>query len=1460
MASKTLLEIFSRYLPDGENRRLMEKAYLVGNMRVDKNLRMMELDFSFSELIPKQKLYKLEADIAKAYSLSSVRLFPRYDRTLFTENYFSEILSEAYRTNLISRSFLQDCRTEFQGNHITLDIPFGDGGVGFIEYNHIGKKLADMIRREFDLDFEITFKKREGYHYDRAAAMQEQLKKFKTARPIASDRTEPAMKNAPAPIAEAVQKRASVYETAAPMFTDDKGHFHIGNSVYDMEGALPLLGEPFEITPSPIFYMTKPGPVVAVGEILDKEIADRKSRGRYKVEFCITDYEASVMIRTAVTDEELLPFQNLSDGMQVAIRGNLRFDTDFDGELILEPYSIMQIKRVERVDDAPEKRVELHLHTNMSQMDAIIPPDMAVKMAYRWGHPAVAITDHGNVQGFQEAMKAAGKLGMKVIYGMEAYYVNDEAKAIYGDTGTTFEDEFVVFDIETTGLSPITCKITEIGAVKVKNDEILDVFNTFVDPEEPIPEEITTLTGITDEMVAGAPKTKEAVQMFLDFIGDRMLVAHNASFDISFIRKAAGDHELTFVNPYLDTLSMSRYVNPDLKKHKLDAIADYFGLGDFNHHRASDDAEMCARIFYRMVAKLQNDGVSTPAEMSAAMSDRTDPLKLNPYHLILLAKNPTGLKNLYKLISASYLTYYKKRPRIPKTLLEAHREGLIIGSACEAGELYRAILENRPHDELVSIANFHDYLEIQPLSNNQFLIANKTVANQEALKKLNETIVKLGEETGKPVVATCDAHFLDKTDEIYRKILLSGMKFDDADSDIGLYFRTTNEMLAEFEYLGKEKAYEIVVTNTRKIADMVEDGMRPFPDGTFTPNMEGAEEDLRRICYERAHSLYGAPLPDIVEKRLDKELTSIIKNGFAVLYMIAQKLVWYSEQQGYLVGSRGSVGSSFVASMAGISEVNPLPPHYYCPSCQYNRFIVDGSYGSGFDLPDAKCPCCGTPMKGDGHDIPFETFLGFYGDKSPDIDLNFSGEVQGKVHKYTEELFGAENVFRAGTIGGVADKTAFGYAMKYAEERGLNLSKAEVNRLTKKCIGVKRTTGQHPGGIVVVPKEYEIYDFCPVQHPADDPNSSIVTTHFTFEYLHDTLLKLDELGHDIPTKYKYLERFSGMNVMELPMNDQEVYELFRSTKSLGATPEEIGGCKIGTLGLPEFGTAFVMPVVIEARPKNFNDLVQISGLTHGTGLWLGNAQDLIKNGTCDISMVVGTRDSIMLKLIRYGLDNSMAFKIMEMVRKNKAGKPIPDNMLEAMREKNVDEWYIDSLTKIRYMFPKAHAAAYVMSAIRLGWFKVHMPIVFYCAYFSAAPDGFDGSYAAKGKGAVAKLIEEIKKKDKKERTQKDDATAAAMQIALEALGRGYRFLPVDLYKSDARMFLPENGGIRLPFGSLPGLGEAAALKLQEAREEGEYLSIEDLKQRTGISKAVIEILSDGGVLSTLSETNQICLF
>ena len=837
------------------------------------------------------------------------------------------------------------------------------------------------------------------------------------------------------------------------------------------------------------------------------------------------------------------------------------------------------------------------------------------------------------------------------------------------------------------------------------------------------------------------------------------------------------------------------------------------------------------------------------------MAEKTDPTRLPSYHQIILIRNKVGQKNLYRLISDSYLKYFKKNPRIPKTELEKYREGLIIGSACEAGELFRAILDNKPEAEIETIVRFYDYLEIQPICNNRFLIAEGRVKDDEGLRNLNRRVVALGEKYGKPVVATCDAHFMNPEDEIYRKILQAGMKFRDYDRDCGLYYRTTREMLDEFAYLGEEKAYEVVVTNTNYIASCIDDNVRPFPKGTFTPHMDGAEEDLTRICYENARKRYGDPLPDIVAQRLERELSSIIKNGFAVLYMIAQKLVYYSEQQGYLVGSRGSVGSSVVASLAGISEVNPLSPHYWCPNCQYSNFDVSSDIGSGFDLPDATCPRCGTKLNYDGHDIPFETFLGFYGDKSPDIDLNFSGEVQGKVHKYTEQLFGAENVFRAGTIGALADKTAYGFVMKYLEGKGISLNRAEVNRLTSRCVGVRRTTGQHPGGIVVVPKEYQIYDFCPVQHPADDPNSDIVTTHFTFEYLHDTLLKLDELGHDMPTKYKYLEKYSDTSVMDVPMNDRSIYDLFLSTRSLGVSPDDLAGVPLGTLGLPELGTKFVIKMLQESRPQSFADLLQISGLSHGTDVWTNNAQDLIKNGTCTISNVIGTRDSIMLALIRYGVEKSHAFKIMEMVRK---GKGLTPEYEAEMRAANVPDWYIASCKKIKYMFPKAHAAAYDMSAIRLGWYKVHRPLAFYCAMFTVQPNGFDGELVMRGKRAVQEYILDIDKRGN-EAQPKEQQSLPVLQLINEAMARGIRFLPVDLTHSSDREYLPESGGIRMPFSALAGVGDNAAANIVSAREEEPFFSVEDLQTRAKLTKAVVDILRQCRVLDGLDETDQMTI-
>ncbi len=1469
---RTLAEAFGKCRFSAECAEFAYAGNVVGNLRASKEARAVEADVKFPYFVSYRKIMTLEREIAKAYELNYAKIYPRYDADIFNEKCIPDILYEAQKNDAVSRSFLPKSTFTYSNNALTIHLNVGDGAVDFMKRVQMEKLISAIIWREFALKIHVDFTQSNTADIEFDDIIAKELGVYSrvftdadvpaTAKSAEKAPSEPKSVSATPSYGESniTRKGAmSLLSEVRDSYIDEGGFLHTGFLTLDISEPKVIYGKAFKIEPIPIAKLGRQMSYVTVtGEVFGFEVREMRKKGNYSVSFGLTDKNASITVKKLVSEEHGEgAFLSIANGMIISVEGKIAFD-EFENENVLTPYSVVEVKKLPRTDNAEVKRVELHLHTNMSTMDATIPPDVAVKTAHRFGHRAIGITDHANVQGYPEAMLASEKLGMKVLYGLEGYFVDDTAKAIFGNNKVSFEDEFVVFDIETTGLSPLSCYITEIGAVLVKKDTVIERFQTFVDPGVHIPAEITNLTGITDEMVKGAPSPLEAVKAFIEFIGDRMLVAHNASFDMSFISKVASDNGLEFKNSYLDTVSMSRFTNPELKRHKLNIVADYFGIGEFNHHRASDDAEMASKIFYRMIEKLAGEGIYTPEQMAQAMNNNTDPLSLKTYHIILYAKNAVGLKNLYKIISRSYLDYFKKVPRIPKTILEAHREGLLVGSACEAGQLFTAVLENKPWDDLLTLADFYDYLEIQPICNNMFLVDNGTVSGTDTLKEINKTIVKLGDTLGKPVVATCDAHFLNYEDEIYRKVLLAGQKYQDADRDIHLYFRTTDEMLAEFDYLGEEKAFEVVVTNTNKIADMIEDTIRPFPKGTFTPSMEGAEEDLQRMCYEKAHSMYGDPLPEVVEARLSKELTSIINNGFAVLYMIAQKLVKFSEDNGYLVGSRGSVGSSFVASMGGISEVNPLPPHYYCSNCNHSEFFLDGSVGSGFDLPDKNCPECGTKMVNEGHDIPFETFLGFYGDKSPDIDLNFSGEVQGRVHKYTEDLFGAENVFRAGTIGTLADKTAFGFVSKYMEDKGIAVNKSEIKRIIDGCVGVKRTTGQHPGGIVVVPREREIYDFCPVQHPADDPNSDIVTTHFTFAYLHDTLLKLDELGHDIPTKYKMIERFSGTSVLDVPMNDPDTYKMFLSTDILGADLSAVG-IKVGTLGIPEMGTNFVMQMLEDTKPKCFADLVQISGLSHGTDVWLGNASDLIRKGICTISSVIGTRDGIMLDLIRYGLDNSHAFKIMEFVRKNKHGKPLSDEMLSQMREKNVPEWYIGSLQKIKYMFPKAHAAAYVMSAIRIGYYKVHMPLVFYAGYWSAAPGGFDGELVMKGKEQILKTLEEIKAKGK-EASQKENETYSSMLMAYEYLARGYKFLPVNIYKSDSKFFLPEDDKIRLPFTSLPGLGEAAAQNIVDGREDGEYLSIEDMKERTGISKAVIEILSASGALDGLSETSQLSLF
>ena len=1194
----------------------------------------------------------------------------------------------------------------------------------------------------------------------------------------------------------------------------------------------------------------KMGTAIVEGKVFAAECRETKRPGMWMLSFDMTDYQSSVTVRKYTEGQEALALQNaITPGMWLRVQGQPELTRD-GKDIQLKPYHIMKVPHEGRKDTAPEKRVELHLHTKMSNMDALTDTASVIKQAISWGHPAIAITDHGVAQSFPDAWHTAkGKI--KILYGVEGYYVNnlDDRIAVHGPQDQNFADEIVCFDIETTGLKVEREAITEIGAVVLRNGEVAERFQTFVNPNRRLTPEIVGLTGITDAMLADAPQLKEALTSFLEFVGDRPLAAHNAEFDISFIRAGCRKVGLPFDPTYVDSLILAQNLLPELHKYKLDIVAEHLDLPAFNHHRASDDAAMVAYMLIPFFEKMERElGIHRLQEINGEM------LKLRPQgsktsrfpkHIIILAKNKLGLKHLYQLISASNLKYFKRVPIIPKTELITH-------SACEAGELFRAVTDHKDWAELKRIASFYDYLEIQPICNNLFMLRNGDVQSEEELREYNRTIVRLGEELHKPVCATGDVHFLDKEDEIYRQILQFGMKFGDAMRETSLYLKTTDEMLEEFSYLGADKAFEVVVTNTRAIADRIDGGIKPIPDGQYTPKIEGAEEELTTCCYDRAREMYGDPLPKLVAERTEKELSSIIKNGFAVLYIIARKLVMNSESQGYLVGSRGSVGSSVIATLCGVSEVNPLPPHYRCPKCRHSEFFTNGEVGSGFDLPPKNCPACGTPMLMDGHDIPFETFLGFHGEKAPDIDLNFSGDNQADAHKYTEVLFGKENIFRAGTVGTIASKTAYGFVKKFLEEKGLTLTKAEENRLISGCVGIKRTTGQHPGGIVVIPKEYQIYDFTPIQHPADKDSSGVITTHFAFEYLHDTLLKLDILGHDVPTFYKVFEDYTGIDIRTVPMNDPEVMELFNSTKPL--KPREDTGCELGAHALPEI-TPYVMQMMQTAKPKTFADLLQISGLSHGTGIWLGNGEELIKNGTCTIKEIIGTRDSIMLYLIQKGVDYSMAFKIMESVRK---GKGLTEEMETAMRGSAVPEWYIESCKKIRYMFPKSHAAAYMMGTLRLGWCKVHRPVEYYATYFTVKPEGFDASIAAGGMKAVRKKIVELENSE--ETNKKDADTLVCLQVIREMFARGYEFLPVDVYKSHAYRFVPENGKIRMPFSALVGLGETAAQNIYDAIRNGRATTLEELKTVASLTKNVVEILRSNDCLGGLPESDQMTLF
>lgn len=1211
------------------------------------------------------------------------------------------------------------------------------------------------------------------------------------------------------------------------------------------------------------------GNVCIDGEILGMEDKETKTG---KVILSINIYDGT----STMTCKAFLPGKNaknivkrLGKTKAVKLAGRAQMDA-FSNELTIMANTIVEstpLPKTTREDKAEVKRVELHMHTKMSAMDAMTSATDLIKRAMSWGMKSIAITDHGVVQAFPEAYHLLGRDNpdMKVIYGVEAYLVPDKEKSVKNPRGQVLDDAtYCVLDLETTGISITTEKITEVGIMKVKNGEVIDEFEIFVNPEKPIPQRVVEVTNITDEMVKDAETIDKVFPKILEFVGDSIIVAHNASFDVGFLKHNAKLLGYEFNNTYIDTLPLAKDLFPDLKKYKLGKIADSLGIEVDVAHRALADVDTTVKVFNVMLKKLKDKGINTVDEIDSATKDpeaqKEEFKKQRSYHAIILAKNYVGLRNLYKLVSISHLNYFYKNPRILKSIYKKYSEGLILGSACEAGELYQAIELGKSDEEIENIARDYDYLEIQPIGNNEFLVRNGVVPDREYLKDINRKIVELGEKLGKLVVATCDVHFMDPQDEIYRRILEAGQGYKDADEQAPLYLRTTEEMLKEFEYLGEEKAYEVVVTNTNKVSDMC-DRIDPISPEKCPPHIPGCEEDIKNIAYKKAHELYGDPLPEIVQTRLDKELNSIISNGYSVMYIIAQRLVWKSNEDGYIVGSRGSVGSSLVAFMTGITEVNSLQPHYRCPKCKYSEFD-DYGVGNGFDLPDKDCPKCGTKMAKDGMDIPFETFLGFNGDKEPDIDLNFSGEYQAKAHKYTEVIFGKGTTFKAGTVGTVAEQTAFGYVKKYYEERNIPINKAEIARISVGCQGIKKTTGQHPGGIIVVPKGREIYEFTPVQHPADDPNSDIITTHFDYHSIDGNLLKLDILGHDDPTVIRMLQDITGVAPTDVPLDDKETMSIFSSTKALGVTPEQIHS-EVGTYGIPEYGTKFAREMLLDTHPTTFDELIRISGLSHGTDVWLGNAQSLIEQGIVTLQQAICCRDDIMIYLMKKGLPPDKSFKIMEAVRKGKVAKgkepKWKDEYIPLMLEHDVPEWYIKSCEKIKYMFPKAHAAAYVTNAFRIAWFKVHIPLAYYAAFFTIRAKAFDAEVMINGKEKVKNKMKEIEMMGNNA-TPKDKDMYDDLELVLEMYERGLRFLPIDLYKSHATKFQVEGDSLRPPLNSIAGLGNVAAEGIMKARQEEKFMSIDDLKIRSKVGDSVTELLRQFGCLEGMSQSNQLSLF
>lgn len=1457
MAGK-LIDIFQNCKCVNEEKHLA--AGEVRSLAFGDNNTVMVVELGLHEVVSRKVIAKAEKQIADTYGLDRVMIEPRYNMPGELSNEYIKSLYDDMAYRMPSAKGLLD-HTKWEFADGALQIPMDE--VSEKHFANALRHLEARIQRELGRSCPVHAVRADAQDFAPAPEQEESreeiLHKAVEQAAAAAAETPKPKKPRPAP-----QQHTGYQRPRAEKVREDDLIF--GKLIQD-----PIVSVNEAIAAYDM--------VTIQGEVFftdNKDIHSKKTGKDYvKIAFDMTDRTNSVRVsKFLAADKAGDTASKIKKGLYCTVQGKMVYDT-FAKEMVLEPTGIVKAKKPERRDTYEGmKRVELHLHTNMSAMDGMSSTASLLCRAAKWGHRAMAITDHGVAQAFPEALHAQeGKqkdiIGdMKIIYGIEAYYINDEnsISVVRGRSAEPLDGTFIVFDLETTGLNPASEEITEIAAVRVVEGEIRDSFQTYVNPHKPIPAEITELTGISDETVADAPDLDKAVPEFLAWAGEGQypLVAHNAGFDMGFLRTACQRLGIEREFTSIDTLEMSRLMLPHMHKFKLNILAKELQVGPFEHHRASEDAAVLGRIYVKLLKRLREEmHAVTTADINpvlAATTDRKNKLKNLPrYHFIILVKNQAGLRNLYQLISKSFLEYYNKRPIMPRSELIRHREGLIFGSACEAGEVFRALTKGEPWEEIKRLASFYDYLEIQPIGNNNFMIAKGMAKDEEQLRDWNRDILRLADELGKPCCATGDVHFLEPEDEAFRRILMAGQGFSDADNQAPLYFKSTDEMLKEFSYLGEDRAYEVVVKNTNMIADMC-DVIRPVPRENYPPHIDGCEDDLRNMCYEKAKRIYGDPLPEPVQARLDRELGSIIGNGYAVMYIIAQKLVTKSLADGYLVGSRGSVGSSLAAFMSDITEVNSLAPHYLCPDDKYLEWHED--YSCGVDLPDKICPKCGKPLTKQGFNIPFETFLGFEGDKVPDIDLNFAGEYQSRIHWYTGEIFGHDHVFRAGTIGTVAEKTAFGYVKKYMEERGVECSRAEENRLAAGCTGVRRTSGQHPGGVVVVPKEIEIYDVCPIQHPADDPDSDIITTHFEYHSIDANLLKLDELGHDDPTIIKHLENLTGVNAQEIPLDDPETMSLFHSCKALkykGENPDTdpiLGD--LGCVAVPEFGTKFVRGMVKETHPSTFAELVSISGLSHGTDVWLGNAAELVRKGI-PLSGCICCRDDIMNYLILQGVKPKLSFKTMESVRK---GKGLTEEMEAAMNEQHVPEWYIDSCKKIKYMFPKAHAVAYVMMAFRIAWFKVHRPLAFYSAYFSIRAKGFDASCMIKGDKVCLDKMSELRQKERDKTisaAEKDMMTT--LEVCHEFYRRGFTFEPMDVYKSDATRFLVTETGLIPPFTSMPGIGEQAALSIVEERKNGKFLSAEELIVRCPkASKAVVELLEQIGALGSMPKTTQMTLF